>query len=194
LAGEGGFKDPGALLRGAFGSLQQSAANFQDTAAVWSNLRSYVGNWWYGSQGLEPPASTSELQAKGADILHQQGVGVQDVNTYRALAGGWRTAGQNLRALEPGQQVTASSIFRPPWAVTDTAATPSEYRIRVEWNITPETGGSFTKWSSYQLTTPLSSVSDVLNQAVSLAKGDRYAGLPGLGDITAIESYEIEQI
>jgi hypothetical protein len=194
LAGEGGFRDPGALLRGAFGSLQQSAINFQDTAAVWEGLRSYVGSWWYGAQGLEPPASASELQAKGAEILHQQGVGIQDVNTYRALAGEWRAAAQNLQGLEPGQQVTANSIFRPPWAVTSQQAVPSEYRIRVEWNITPATGASFTKWSSYQISTPLASISDVLGQAVTLAKGDRYVGLPGLGDIDAVASYEIEQL
>ena len=194
MAGEGGFKGPDALLRGAFGSLQQAAVNFQDTAEVWSSLRQYVGAWWYGTQGEAPPAATSELEATGARILSQQGVGIQDVNTYRALAGQWRAAAQNLQALEPGQQITARSIFQPPWAVTNTPATPTEYRIRVEWNITPATGSSFTKWSSYQLQTPLSSVSDVLGQAVTLAKGDRYAGLPGLGDVTAISSYEIEQI
>jgi hypothetical protein len=188
--------DQGAewLLRGAFGSLQQSAAQNLDTASVWQNLRVTVGTWAYQSQGGGQLPTESELEEAGRQILSAQGVGAAQVSQMRGTAGAWLAAKQKLGALDEGEQVQASEIFTPPWAATEQTGVDPRYRVRVAWQITPEVGEAFTKWSSYELTDPLTSIEDVLAQAGAKAAGDRYIFLLSGGAPPEVGDYEIEQI
>lgn len=191
---EPGFPGQSSLLSGLFGVLQSAATERLSTADVWSSLRQAAGSWAFTASGQAGTPTSEELQASGARILSEQGIGIQEVNTYRALAGSWRSAAENAQSLSPEQQITAQSIFVPPWATTTSSAVPSEYRVRVEWNITPESGSSFSKWSSYQIAAPLTSVEDLLSQAVTLAKGEKSSALVTDPSLTGVASYEIEQV
>lgn len=194
MADTPGFPGQSNLLSGLFGVLQTAAQQHLSTADVWSSLRQAAGSWAFTASGQAGTPTVSELEASGARILSDQGIGIQEVNTYRALAGSWRSAAENAQSLSPDQQITAKDIFVPPWATTTSSAVPSEYRVRVEWNITPASGSAFTKWSSYQITAPLTSVEDLLNQAVTLAKGEKSSALVTDPSLTGVASYEIEQV
>lgn len=126
--------------------------------------------------------------------MSEQGIGIQQVNTYRALAGSWKSAADHVQGIDPRDQITARDIFVPPWAKTATAGVPDEYRVRVEWTITPTVGDSYTKWSSYQVTSPLTNIADVIQQATTKAQGDRYIYQLSSGGAPAVNSYQIEQI
>src|SRR5271165_5193005 len=122
------FPGQSSLLSGLFGVLQQAATQHIDTAQVWSSLRQAAGTWAFQASGQAGTPTVGELEREGARILSEQGVGIQQVNTYRALAGQWQRAAENAQSLEPQQQITASLIFVPTWAQTTASAVPSEYR------------------------------------------------------------------
>ena len=182
------------LLRGAFGTLQQAASERLGTAAVWSSLRQAIGAWSFQSQGVGGTPTDSELESAGAQILRAQGVGVQEVNQYRGLAGQWRGAHDNLIAQDLDEQIRGGSIFRPPWAITTADAVDDRYRFRVKWQITPAEGDLFKRWSSYEVDAPLTTVSDLLNQAGAKVEDDRYIYLLSGGTKPLAIDYELEQI
>ena len=188
-----GFPGQSSLLSGLFGVLQSAALQHAPTAAVWSALRLNAGTWAWQAQGSPGAPTAQQLEAQGAQILSQQGVGIQNVNTYRALAGQWRQAARTAQQLGPNQQIMPRNIFQPPWAETGGAGAPIEFRVRVEWNVTPATGASFTKWSSYQISAPLTTVTDLLTQAVGLAKGAKSSALVTDPSLANVASFEIEQ-
>ena len=194
MADDGGFPGGSPLLSGLFGVFQQAASSSMSTADVWSSLRQAAGTWqWQASGGGELP-STEELEASGADILRQQGVGIQQVNTYRALAGQWRSARQAAQNLDEGEQISAGAVFRPPWASTAQSGVPERYRIRVQWQLTPAVGDAFTKWSTYELTSPLTTIANVLDQAGAKATGDRYLYTLSAGSPPVVNDYALELI
>ena len=182
------------LLRGLFGTFQESAAAGADTATLWSSLRSAAATWWYGANGLPLPSSESVLQSTGASLLSQQGVTIFNVNTYRSQAGAWAQAKANLQALNPADQITGQAIFTPEWAKTTAAGVPDRYRIRVKWTWSPEGQEPTSQWSTYELTGPISSVNNALSQAQQLAQGNNYwVALTNTATPEATD-YEIEQI
>jgi hypothetical protein len=182
------------LLRGLFGTFQESAAARADTASIWSSLRSAVATWWYGANGLPLPSSESVLQSTGASLLSQQGVTIFDVNQYRSQAGAWAQAKANLQALNPADQITGNAIFTPEWAKTVSAGVPDRYRIRVQWQWTNALGETTPEWKTYELNGPLSSVNNAISQVYSAATGnDCWVAMANLST-PSITDYEIEQI
>jgi hypothetical protein len=182
------------LLSGLFGTFQEGAAAGADTASLWSSLRQAAASWWYGANGLPLPASTSVLESTGASLLHEQGVTIFNVNTYRQVAGNWAQAKANLMALNPADQIPGEAIFTPPWATTTAAGVPDRYRIRVNWEWSPEGEAPTSKWAAYELTGPVSSVNNALGQALSLAQRDDYWVQLTQSATPQAVSYEIEQI
>lgn len=182
------------LLTGAFGSFQSAALAGLSTSEVWSKLREVVGQWAFSTSGAAGTPTVSELEDTGREILSQQGIGIQQVNTYRALAGQWRGAKERIASLDQGAQIDAAAIFRPPWAATAGPAVPSQYRARVNWQITPSSGDVFTRWSTYTLTTPLMSKGDVLAQATASMEDDKYLQiLSGGAPVEALE-FQVEEV
>jgi hypothetical protein len=188
------FEGENSLASGLFGIFQSAASGGTDTATVWANLRSAAGTWAYQAGGGGEMPTEAELEESGRQILKDQGVTIQTVNTYRALAGQWQSAREALASADEGSQITASQIFTPPWANSDTDAVPSRYRVRVNWELTPAAGDVFTKWSSYELTSPLTSLDDILAQAEGKARDDKYLYLLSGGAAPSVSDYEIEQI
>lgn len=182
------------LLSGLFGVLQSAASARQDTASTWQALRQAAGTWAWQSQGLGELPDMATLEANGAQILRDRGVGIQEVNTYRQLAGQWRTAHENLRGVEGNEQISASEIFRPPWSQTADSAAPARYRIRVQWEVTPQTGEPFNMWASYELDSPLTSLDDLLAQAGQLSGRKPTSALPLGASFTGVTDYDLEQI
>jgi hypothetical protein len=182
------------LLSGLFGVLQTAATQRLSTEDVWSSLRQAAGSWAFQAAGGGPTPSIADLEALGTRILSEQGVGIQQVNSYRALAGTWRQAAANAQNLPADQQILAQDIFVPPWAKTTAAGVPSEYRVRVQWQVQPTVGEAFTTWGTYQLTSPLTTIADVLTQAQGLVGKKPTSATPPGANITGIVSYEIEQV
>lgn len=182
------------LLSGLFGVLQSAAAARLSTADVWQSLRVAAGTWQYQAQGGGETPSLSELEQAGRQILSENGVGLQQVNEYRASAGQWRAAKERLQAANNGTQVQGNQIFVPPWATTAGPEQQSRFRLRVNWEITPTAGDVFNKWSSYELTAPVTTIADALDQANGMMSGDKYLQLlAGDSSPTPID-YEIEQV
>lgn len=192
--GGGGFSGASALLSGLFGSFQNSIQAHASTADLWSDLRTNAATWYYQAQGGGETPTEDELQETGRRILSEQGVGIQQVNQYRALSNQWATAKRNLQEGNGDDQVTANQIFRPPWATSADSAVPDRYRIRVRWDSTGVDGNPVNQWSSYELTAPVGSINDALDQAGDKVAGDQYLQL--LAGTTPLEvgDYEIEQI
>lgn len=182
------------LLSGMFGSFQRGAAEHETTTAIWERLRQNAGEWEQSVSGRGGTPTISELQEAGREVLAEQGVGALQVNEYRRVAGEWLGAKERLEALGREQQVTASAIFRPPWAQTASGAVPEAFKARVQWQITPTSGEAFTKWSTYELTSPLLTTGDVIDQATAAMENDRYLMLLSGGAPPTAENLEIEQI
>lgn len=182
------------LLSGLFGVFQSGSAARQSTADVWSALRVAAGTWQWQSQGKGELPSQAELESSGAEILRSQGVGLQEVNTYRAIANQWRTARENLQALGQGDQIYNQAIFQPPWAQTQGDEQPSRYRVRVQWEITPAQGDSFNTWGTYEVDSPITSLQDILDQAGQMVAKKPTSNTPLGAVVSGINSYELEQI
>jgi hypothetical protein len=194
VASEPGFPGNNSLASGLFGVFQQAATQKASTEEVWAGLRSAAGSWAFNAAGGGDTPSQEELEESGRAILSQQGFTIQTANTYRALAGQWRSARDNLHQADNDSQIVANQIFVPPWAKTNDPSVPSRYRVRVNWELTPSAGDVFTKWSNYELTGPLTSLSDVFDQAQGKARSDKYLYLLSDGTAPSISDYEIEQI
>lgn len=194
MAESGGWPNASPLLSGLFGSLQQAAVNHLSTADTWAQLRLDTGSWAQQMSGTGEDLSDAELIAKGQQILSAQGVGIQQVNTYRALANQWRSAKENLLAMDPADQIRGQSIFVPPWAQTTSSAVPSRYRVRVQWEVEPTVGDSFTTWGSYEVSSPLTSLEDLLDQAGALVGKKPTSNVPLGATVTRAADYELEQI
>lgn len=194
MAEPGGWPGASPLLSGLWGSLQQAAVNRLNTADTWAQLRLDAGSWAFQMSGQGEPPSDAELIKSGQQILAAQGVGIQQVNTYRALANQWRTAKENLAAMDPADQIRGQDIFVPPWAQTTSGAVPSRYRVRVQWEVQPTSGEAFTTWGSYETSSPLASLEDVLAQAGALVGKKPTSNVPLGAEVTGATGYELEQI
>ena len=153
------------LLRGLFGVLQTGARQGLDTSTIWSNLRQAAGNWQLQSQGAPQPYNPTVAEAAGATALSAMGIRGDTVSTFRGVAGNWLRAKQELAQLGENSQVTAGSIFTPPWSKTSGSAVPSRYRIRTQWQTQSAAGDVFTRWKQDEITGPLSTLADALAQA-----------------------------
>jgi hypothetical protein len=194
VAEQGGWPGASPLLSGLFGVLQSAAAQRTDTAGTWQALRQAAGSWAWQAAGKGELPDQATLEANGAEILRAQGVGIQQVNTYRAIANQWRTAHENLSSAGQGDQINAGQIFRPPWSQTASGPLPDRYRIKVQWEVTPQTGDPFSMWASYELDSPLTSLDDLLAQAGQVSARKPTSALPLGASITGVTDYDLEQI
>lgn len=181
MAEGGGDPADSPLARGLFGVFQAGAQARVGTAQIWSDLRTAAAAWQFQAQGKAQPYDPAELESAGRQILSAQGVGLQTVNTFRALSGSWLSAKQRLAGVDTTAQITAREIFRPPWATTVGESVPSRYRIRSRWQVTTTTGESFNVWKTDELTGALTSKGDALAQALPPKTGSP-AVLTSMGD------------
>jgi len=194
MAEPGAWPGRNALLSGLFGAFQAGAAQRLDTASIWQSLRQAAGSWQLQASGQLENATVDEIQAAGVNALSGQGVSAASVSTYRGIAGAWLAAKTRLQGLDMDQQITAREIFVPPWSTTAGAATPDRYRIRANWEITTPDGTVLNQWGSYELTTPLTNLNDILAQAQAQAGTIPNSDWPVGGVVTGINDYELEQI
>ena len=183
-----------SVLRGLFGSFTSAAGQRLTTAGVWDALRTGASNWASSVLAVTSavPPSAEEISAKASQLLGH--VTIIDVNNWRHVAGQQVRAQNNLMAQGLGEQITAGSIFTPPWART--AANPAiatSYRMTVQYIVEPNAapGTSILEPHSYSLGTVLTTPGDALSEAQSLLGGQSYTNT---GRITGISSYSIEAI
>lgn len=188
----GGNENP--LLNGSFGVFQSAAGQATDTAGVWKALRVNAATWQYQSQGGGELPPIEELEAQGAQILSRAGVGIQQVNAYRNLAGQWASAKRNLQTSSDSDQVMRSAIFQPPWATTNQSGVTPRYRIKVQWQVETNAGDVLSTWGTYELDSPLTSIGDALAQASQMVGKKPTSDTPIGASVTDINDYEIEQI
>ena len=185
--------NPDSVLRGLWGSLVNGAASGRGAANMWQSLREGAYSWAEGILSVTSvtPPTEAEIQAKGAELIGH--VTILDMNRYTKLAGEFLRARENLQALGPNDQITGNAVFTPPWSQTaGNPAVPTRYRIRVLRSLTY--GGinvTTQKWSTYEITSPITSTADALDQANSLFNGADYNRSAG---INAILDYSIEAI
>lgn len=193
MAEEGGRRGD-SFARGMFGSFQQAAAAGRDTAGVWSALREDAASWYYTQQGLPTPDNPAEVQAQGASILSQRGIGISQVNAMRASAGQWLGARDTLMSASADQSITARNVFSPEWRTTGLGrANPPEYRIRILRGIgqAGQEGTQFEAWSTYDLGATLGTVDQIIARANQAYGRQRYS--QGTF-INTVLQYEIEVV
>jgi len=185
--------NPDSVLRGLWGSLVNGAASGRGAANMWQSLREGAYSWAEGILSVTSvtPPTEAEIQAKGAELIGH--VTILDMNRYTKLAGEFLRARENLQALGPNDQITGNAVFTPPWSQTaGNPAVPTRYRIRVLRSLTYRGINVTTqKWSTYEITSPITSTADALDQANSLFNGADYNRSAG---INAILDYSIEAI
>lgn len=138
--------------------------------------------------------SPTELEQLGTGILRQQGIGAIEVNRARAAAGQWRAAHESLLSADPGAQITGRQIFTPPWSTTSQAGVASRFRLRVQWEVQAASGESTQVWGTYDLATPLTSLTDVLSQAGALVGKKPTSDIGQGAVVTGANDYTIEQV
>jgi hypothetical protein len=161
---------------------------------MWNGLRRGAYSWVERTLRVTSPTppTVEEITAKANEFISH--VTILDMNRYTKLAGEFLKARNNLHSLGPGDQIDGPSIFTPPWAKTaDNPAVPTRYRIRVLRSI--EYRG-FTRinrdeWASYELTGPITSIQDAIDQANTLFSQADYNSRTS---INAILDYSIEVV
>lgn len=134
-------------LRGAWGTFQSFAARNASTSEIWDNLKAL--------------ADTGQISL--------QGIGIQQVNTMRQLAGQWLSARDNLQRLQNGSIPTGSTIFTPPWSVTsDNPAIQTQYRLRVNlgFNRVGSPDETLQTFGTFDLVGPMVQKGDLLEQVL----------------------------
>ena len=187
--------DPDGVLRGLFGNLVAGAeSGGRGAANMWSSLRTAATDWATGVLSVtsaEPPTPDA-VAAKVHQLIGH--VTIQDMNRYTAKVGEYLRAKSNLAQLGESNQITGAEIFTPPWATTaNNPAIPTRYRIRVLRSITVR---GFThiqreEWATYEITSPLTSVGDALQQANTLFSMADYNARASINEIL---DYSIEVV
>lgn len=194
MASQGGWPGANPLLSGLFGGFQELSASRANTQDTWTQMRINAATWEWQSTGQGELPDNATLEARGADILSQQGVNAINFGQYRGIANNWRSAKDNLHDTDPADQIRGTSIFTPPWAQTTSDAVPSRYRARVQWEVTPTSGDPYSTWGTYETTDPLTSIQDVLDRAGSLAGKKPTSNVPLGAQVSGVSDYELEQI
>lgn len=194
MAAQGGWPGANPLLSALFGGFQQQATNHANTQDAWTQQRIAAATWEAQSTGQGELPDNATLEARGSQLLSEQGVNAINFGQYRGIANQWRTAKDALLAGDPRDQIRANSIFTPPWAQTTSDAVPSRYRVRVEWEVTPSSGDPFSTWGTYETGDPLTSIQDVLDRAGSVAGKKPTSNVPLGAQISGVSDYELEQI
>lgn len=194
MAGQAGSPTDNPLLRGLFGTLQTGSAQSASTADIWQQLRVNAGEIQFRAQGAAQPYDPVAVEQAGRAILTANGVNAATVSSFRGVAGEWNQARQRLAQLEDGQQITASEIWRPPWAITTSGEVPSRYRIRSQWQFENAAGIDPFQWRADELDGPLSTVPEALSQAPPPTKTYPPELILGASGPPKLVSYEIEQI
>lgn len=194
MAEEQGSNTDNPLLRGLFGVLQAGVQQHLDTASIWQSLRQAAGTWQFQAQGEQQPYDPVALEQAGREILSAQGINGATVSSFRGVSGQWLAAKQRLAGLDGSQQITSREVFTPPWSRTDSPVTPSRYRIRTQWQITPSAGDVYTVWKSDEVTAPLTNVDDALSSVLAPTTGSPKV-ITSLGDtLPERVDYAIEQV
>ena len=187
--------DPDAVLRGLFGSLVTGAESGGRSAAnMWSSLRTAAENWAQGVLSVTSavPPTAEEISATARQLIGH--VTIQDMNRYSKTVGEFLRAKQNLKAGGHDNQITGDSIFNPPWSKTGlNPAVPTRYRIRVQRSLTFRgfTHVPRVEWATYEISGPLTSAADALDQANTLFSQADYNSRVS---INGILDYSIEVI
>lgn len=185
--------DPDSVLKGLFGSLLNGAANGRSTANMWQALRegAYTAAQNYLNMVSPTVPTEEEIQDKGQELIGH--VTIMDMNKYTQIAGEALRAKASLQSQSADEQILGESIWTPPWSRTaGNPAIPTRYQLRVLRSITYR-GINVTeeKWSTYEITSPLTTVQDALDQADALFHRARYNNSAG---INAILDYSITAI
>jgi len=187
--------NPDSVLRGMLGNLVSAAeSGGRGAANMWSAIHSAANDWASGVLAVTNPTppTPEEISAKAQQLIGH--ITIQDVNRYSHTVGEFLRARANLASLGPQEQITGNAVFNPPWArTTGNAAVPTRYRIRVLRSITVKGFTSINReeWASYEVTGPLTSAADALNQANSLFSQSDYNSR---ASINSILDYTIEAI
>jgi hypothetical protein len=177
-----------------FGVFQTAASQGLGTAEIWDSLRTAAGEQLFRAQGAQQPYDPDAVTAAGAQILSQNGINATAVSTFRGVAGQWLGAQQRLAALDEQSQITSSEIFVPPWATTNTSATPDRYRVRAEWQFDTPDGDVATVWKTDEVQTPLTNTTDLLGQIAVDPVIDSPEVFKLAASAPVLRSYQIEQI
>jgi len=187
--------NPDSVLRGMFGSLVTDAEyGGRGAQNMWNSVKDAAARWAEGVLTVTSPTTPTplEIQTRAQQLIGH--ITIQDVNRYSHTVGEFLRARANLASLGPQEQITGNAVFNPPWArTTGNAAVPTRYRIRVLRSITVKGFTSINReeWASYEVTGPLTSAADALNQANSLFSQSDYNSR---ASINSILDYTIEAI
>ncbi len=186
--------DADSVLRGLFPNLVSASASGRSATNMWNALRQGAYDWAQQTLHITnvTPPNEAVIQAKAAELIGH--VTIMDMNRYVAKAGEFLRARANLQAQGLDQQIMGTSTFTPPWASTaDNPAVPTRYRVRVLRSITVRgfTHIQRNEWASYEISSPLTTMGDILDQANAMFSQADYNSR---ADINEILDYSIEVI
>jgi len=190
----GSWWDASSNLRGLFPAILSAASQGASTAGVWQAIRDAADNTAESvlNVTLGRTPTDDEVTSYASNIL--SGIDAASVSQARGAAGQMVTAHENLINTPIDDQIDASAIARPPWAITtNNPVVQEQYRIRINWNVeTTRIGTHVTnEWATYNLSGPITSVADALGQAQSIFAGADYNRA---SQVTEILDYTIEAV
>lgn len=158
-------------LRQNFGAIVSGAAQGLDTAGIWQALRDSAANQVEKVLSVTNPGGYTQADIDAGVAQQLKGIGAADVSRARGAAGAIVRANNNLLNTARDVQLGADQYAVTPWSTTaDAYGVQPQFRLRVERSI--EYSG-FTKiqlneWRTYNLTGPLTTLQDALDQADSI--------------------------
>lgn len=181
-------------LRTVFPSIVGAASEGQTTAQVWQTIRDSADLASAAQLSIQLGREPTGQEIADSSAFLLRGINIQSVNQARAAAGQMVSAHAQLSGADPNAQITAGMVGVPPWSITANAAgVQRQFRINVQRDITVHGFTAITRqeWASYNLSGPITSIADALDQANTLFGNADYNRNV---DINQILDYSIETV
>jgi hypothetical protein len=170
-----------------YGSIQGAAAQGATTSAVWAAMQEAALNTAAALNGISTAAALGNPLVMAQAVAMLSGVGIQDVNQMRAIAGQNIAAARALAGAAPEMAVDSSMIGIPPSLGTGPGTgLPQKYSLRVNYTGIDELGNEVTGWYTIYDVSADTTIGDL--RATALADANARVGSDSFYDIESLSS------
>jgi len=180
-----------------YGSIQGAAAQGATTSAVWEAMQAAALDTAAALSGFIVGSAVPPLAVLNLAASFLQGIGIQDVNQMRAIAGQNLRAAQSFAAAPAAYAIDSSMIGIPPSMGTGPGTgIDQKYALRVNYTGTDELGNEVRDWYTIYDVDTNATVGDLydLAQADAQARVGADAGSPAVVTLSSDNQVVLIQV
>jgi hypothetical protein len=180
-----------------YGSILGAAFEGATTAEVWDAIRSAAYNTAAAVAGLSAGAAAANPLVAAQAAVYLAGIGIQDVNQMRAIAGQTVAATRALAGAQPEQAIGPEMIGIPPVLGTGPGTgLPQAYSLRVQYTGIDVAGNEITDWYTIYGIDPNVTVGDLydLANADAQARVDAGTDTPPVATLSSVNQIVLMQV